>query len=146
DYSAFGIAKDHPQIVKGIAGSPYAIKDYYDVDPDLAENITQRLSEFEALIHRTKKNGLKSIIDFVPNHVARSYRSDQKPQRVKDFGEDDDKQKAFSPNNNFYYIPGENLTLPSRQDIPISFSDGDYQEFPARRSEEHTSELQSREK
>lgn len=132
DYSAFGIAKDHPQIVKGIAGSPYAIKDYYDVDPDLAENITQRLSEFEALIHRTKENGLKSIIDFVPNHVARSYRSDQKPQRVKDFGEDDDKQKAFCPNNNFYYIPREYLTLPSRQDIPISLSDGDYQEFPAR--------------
>ena len=36
DYSGFGIRKDHSAIVKGRAGSPYAVKDYYDIDPDLA--------------------------------------------------------------------------------------------------------------
>ena len=109
DYSAYGIPKDHPRIVKGKAGSPYAIKDYYDVDPDLAENVNTRMQEFEALVKRTKANGMKVIIDFVPNHVARQYHSLAKPENVKDLGEDDDTSRAFAPNNNFYYIPGQKL-------------------------------------
>ena len=75
DYSANGIPTQHPSTVKGMAGSPYAIADYYDIDPDLAENVDERMHEFEALIHRTHREGLGFIIDFVPNHLARQYRS-----------------------------------------------------------------------
>ena len=86
DYSAYGIQKDHPAIVKGKAGSSYAIKDYYDVDPDLAESVPDRMKEFENLIKRTHHAGMKAVIDFVPNHVARQYHSDVKPTGVKDLG------------------------------------------------------------
>src|SRR3954470_18799439 len=72
DYTAYGIKYDDPDVVKGKAGSPYAVKDYYDVDPDLAVDVTKRMAEFEALIKRTHSHGLKVIIDFVPNHVART--------------------------------------------------------------------------
>ena len=68
-----------PCIVKGKAGSPYAITDYYDVHPDLAENLDQRMKEFEELMDRTKLAGMKTIIDFVPNHVSRAYKSIKKP-------------------------------------------------------------------
>lgn len=105
DYSKYGIQRDHPAVVKGKAGSPYAIKDYYDVDPDLAIDVEHRMAEFEALVKRTHKAGLKVIMDFVPNHVARQYHSDAKPEDVEDLGEKDNKALAFSPQNNFYYIP-----------------------------------------
>ena len=109
DYSAYGIPRQHPAVVKGRAGSPYAITDYYDIDPDLAEDVPQRMQEFEALVERTHKAGLKVIIDFVPNHVARQYHSICKPEGVKDLGENDDQTKGFDPQNNFYYCPGERL-------------------------------------
>lgn len=109
NYSRYGIRPDHPAVVKGKAGSPYAIKDYYDVDPDLATSIPDRMKEFENLVKRSHKAGLKVIIDFVPNHVARQYGSDTKPAGVADLGEQDDVNLAFSPNNNFYYIPGTKL-------------------------------------
>lgn len=109
NYSRWGIRPDHPAVVKGKAGSPYAIKDYYDVDPDLATSIPDRMKEFEKLVTRTHKADMKVIIDFVPNHVARQYGSDAKPEGVTDLGEKDDATKAFSPNNNFYYIPGQKL-------------------------------------
>ena len=112
DYSAYGIKADDPDIVKGRAGSPYAIKDYYDVDPDLAVDVKNRMAEYESLIARTHEHGLKVIMDFVPNHVARTYNSDAKPAGVKDFGEEDDKTKAFSPLNDFYYIPGKPFVVP----------------------------------
>ena len=101
DYSSYGIPKQHPAVVKGNAGSPYAITDYYDVDPDLAVDVEKRMKEFEALVKRTHKEGLKMIIDFVPNHVARQYKSVAKPEGVVDFGEDDDTGKQFSPMNHF---------------------------------------------
>jgi len=116
DYSAHGIKVDDPDIVKGKAGSPYAIKDYYDVDPDLAVDVKNRMTEFESLVERTHKHGLKVIIDFVPNHVARTYASDAKPAEVKDFGETDDVKKAFSPVNDFYYIPGKPFVVPAGTD------------------------------
>ena len=97
DYSSYGIRKDHPAVVKGKAGSPYAIKDYYDVDPDLAVNVENRMGEFENLVKRTHANDLKVIIDFVPNHVARQYHSDAKPAGVVDLGQDDNPAWAFSP-------------------------------------------------
>lgn len=109
DYSAYGITSDHPAVVKGRAGSPYAIKDYYDIDPDLAVNVDKRMKEFEALVKRTHQAGLKMVIDFVPNHVARQYHSDAHPKGVKDLGEGDDTSLAFSPNNNFYYLEGQTL-------------------------------------
>ena len=110
DYSAYGIPKNHPAVVKGRAGSPYAIADYYDIDPDLATDVNQRMQEFEKLVARTHKAGLKVIIDFVPNHVARQYHSICKPEGVKDLGEEDNPEKGFDPQNNFYYCPGQRFT------------------------------------
>ena len=110
DYSQFGIPCQHPAVVKGMAGSPYAITDYYDVDPDLAVDVPNRMQEFEALIERTHKAGLKVIIDFVPNHVARQYHSICKPEGVKDLGEEDNSQNGFDPQNNFYYCPGQRFS------------------------------------
>ena len=107
DYTAYGIPKNHPAIVKGQAGSPYAITDYYDIDPDLATDVNHRMQEFEQLIERTHKAGMKVIIDFVPNHVARQYHSICKPEGVKDLGEEDNPQFGFDPQNNFYYCPGQ---------------------------------------
>lgn len=109
DYSEFGIPCQHPAVVKGRAGSPYAIVDYYDIDPDLADDVDRRMEEFEALLQRSHKAGLKVIIDFVPNHVARQYKSVKKPDGVKDFGETDDVNKGFYPDNNFYYCPNESF-------------------------------------
>ncbi len=110
DYSAYGIPRQHPAVVKGKAGSPYAITDYYDVDPDLAVDVNQRMQEFEQLVERTHKAGLKVIIDFVPNHVARQYKSICKPKRVKDLGETDNVLHGFDPQNNFYYCPGQRFS------------------------------------
>ena len=110
DYSAFGIPRQHPAVVKGRAGSPYAITDYYDIDPDLAVDVEQRMTEFEQLVERTHKAGMKVIIDFVPNHVARQYKSICKPRGVKDLGAGDDPRQGFSPQNNFYYCPGQRFT------------------------------------
>ncbi|NPD91180.1 alpha-amylase [Prevotella sp. PMUR] len=106
DYSGYGIPVNHKAVVKGNAGSPYAITDYYDIDPDLAENVGNRMEEFDALLKRTHKSGLKVIIDFVPNHVARQYHSIAKPAAVVDLGENDNVGEGFSPRNNFYYCPG----------------------------------------
>ncbi len=112
NYSANGIRPDDPAVVKGRAGSPYAVKDYYDVDPDLAVNVPDRMAEFDALVQRTHAHNLKVIIDFVPNHVARQYGSDAKPAGVADLGENDDTTAAFSSNNNFYYLPGQTFVAP----------------------------------
>ena len=110
DYSAYGITRNHPAIVKGMAGSPYAITDYYDIDPDLATDVDKRMQEFEQLIERTHKAGMKVIIDFVPNHVARQYQSICKPEGVKNLGEEDNPQMGFDPQNNYYYCPGQRFT------------------------------------
>lgn len=110
DYTKYGICKDNPLVVKGCAGSPYAIKDYYDVDPDIATSVPKRIMEYEQLIKRTHKAGLKVIQDFVPNHVARQYHSDACPEGCKDLGEGDDVTQNYSPDNNFYYL-GEPLHL-----------------------------------
>ena len=106
-YSEYGIPQQHPAVVKGRAGSPYAITDYYDVDPDLAVDVPRRMKEFEELIVRTHTAGLKVIIDFVPNHVARQYHSICKPADVMDLGETDIQGHGFDPQNNFYYNPGQ---------------------------------------
>jgi len=132
DYSAHGIPKDNPLVVKGKAGSPYAIKDYYDVNPDLAVDVKNRMKEFEALLGRSHKNGLKVLIDCVPNHVARAYKSDAKPKGVKDFGQTDDQTKAFDAQNNFYYLPNQPFQVPDNVPIPPDVQAWPYQENPAK--------------
>jgi glycosidase len=131
-----GIPADDADVVKGRAGSPYAIKDYYDVAPDLAVVTQSRMAEFEALIKRTHAHGLKAIIDFIPNHVARSYKSDAKPAGVVDLGAHDDKTKAFAPNNNFYYVPGKRFVVPAGYNplgpLQAPQEDSKYTEFPAK--------------
>ena len=129
DYSSYGITPCNPHVVKGIAGSPYAIRDYYDVSPDLAQDIGNRMAEFEALVERTHRAGLKVIIDFVPNHVARQYHSDVKPDGVQDLGEGDNDGMFFDPNNNFYYITGQEF---APRDVDLGSGADAYREFPAR--------------
>jgi glycosidase len=114
DYSGYGIHADYAEIVKGRAGSPYAIKDYFDVHPDHAENVTERMNEFHELVKRTHETGMKVLIDFVPNHLARNYQSDASPDGFEDFGKNDDTSVEFSAGNDFYYIPGEDLEVPSQ--------------------------------
>ncbi len=139
DYTKFGISNDDPDVVKGRAGSPYAVKDYYNVNPDLAENPATRLQEFEALISRTHAHGMKVVIDIVPNHVARRYESISRPDGVSDFGEHDDTSVEWARNNNFYYVVGQDFRLP---DFPEHYqplggeahplADGHFAESPAK--------------
>jgi len=124
DYSEYGIPVSHASTVKGIAGSPYAIRDYYDIDPDLAVSVPDRMEEFKSLVMRVHDAGLGFIMDFVPNHVAREYKSISMPKGEIGLGEADDNTKAFSPSNNFYYIPGYTLG----GDIDWK----DYVEYPAK--------------
>ncbi|HEX9955783.1 MAG TPA: alpha-amylase family protein, partial [Fibrella sp.] len=131
-YSSLGIPPDNPLVVKGRAGSPYAIKDYYDVAPDLAVDVRKRMAEFEALVKRSHANGLKVIIDFVPNHLARQYNSDAKPEGVQDMGETDDTTKAFDPQNNFYYLPDEAFQPPAGTLVPEGTLAPPYEEKPAK--------------
>ncbi|MDR1344901.1 MAG: alpha-amylase [Tannerellaceae bacterium] len=128
DYSRYGIRRDHPDIVKGKAGSPYAIKDYYDIDPDLADKIPERMAEFENLVRRTHEAGMKVIIDFVANHVSREYNSDARQPYVRDLGQDDNTSVAFHAGNNFYYIPG----CPLSPDFDMPGESFAYGEFPAK--------------
>lgn len=129
DYTAEGIVPaDNPYVVKGEAGSPYAIKDYYDIDPDLAESVPDRMAEFEALVARTHDNGMEVVIDFVPNHTARRYHSDVAPAGIEDFGAHDDSNMFFSPDNNYYYITRQ-LFAPS---IDLGTGKQAYIEFPAK--------------
>lgn len=107
DFRKYGIELDNPNVVKGEAGSPYAIKDYYDVDPALAENVTKRMEEFESLVKKIHAEGLKVIIDFVPNHTARHYHSDLSPEGIEDFGVNDNRNMSFLPSNNYYYITNQ---------------------------------------
>ena len=138
DYSKFGITTDDGDVVKGRAGNPFAIKDYYDVDPDLAIDIPNRMAEYENLILRTHTTGLKVLMDFAPNHVARKYKSDAKPAGVKDLGESDNKHLAFSASNNFYYLPGKKYIVPKGYN-PLNSEkapgeDNSFDEYPAKAS------------
>jgi len=128
DYTRYGIRRDNPHVIKGRAGSPYAITDYYDIDPDLAENVDKRLEEFDACVRRIHRAGMKVVIDFVPNHVAREYQSDMSPKGVEDFGAGDNQDMFFSPYNNYYYIPRQKFS----PEADMGCGDDAYIEFPAR--------------
>lgn len=137
DYSQFGIRMDDPDIVKGRAGSPYAVRDYYDVDPDLAVKVDQRMQEYEALIQRTHSSGLKVLMDFIPNHVARTYHSNVKPAGVQDFGAQDNTAAGFNPKNDFYYVPGQAFVVPpgvnaGGAQFTHPLKDGKFDELPAK--------------
>ena len=139
DYTAYGISNDDPDVVKGRAGSPYAVKDYYNVNPDLAVDPAHRLQEFEALIQRTHAQGMKVIIDIVPNHVARSYHSLSKPAGVEDFGARDNTAVEYARDNNFYYVVGQPFKVPEPHHHyrPLGgehhvLSDGQFYEVPAK--------------
>ncbi|WP_289055867.1 alpha-amylase family protein [Carboxylicivirga marina] len=139
NYTAYGISNDDPDAVKGRAGSPYAVKDYYQVNPDLADDPDKRLDEFKALIERTHKHGMKVLIDIVPNHVARHYEGKNNPEGVLDFGATDDTSVEYAANNNFYYIPGETFKVPAAENNyqPLGgekhpLSDGQFDENPAK--------------
>ena len=168
DWSAYGIPSAHPSVVKGEAGSPYAITDYYDVAAELAEDIPSRMAEFEALVERTHTAGLRVVIDFVPNHLSRCYHgastaasgasapSAAAPSVTAApsaaggpsaagapcaagapsaaaagalFGAEDDPTQAFCPQNNFYYLPAEELHLP---DAALASAAAPYREYPAK--------------
>lgn len=136
DYTGFGISNDDPEVIKGRAGSPYAVKDYYNVNPDLAVNPANGLQEFEALIARTHKAGLKVIIDIVPNHIARKYQGRNNPSGVNDFGANDDVTVQYKRDNNFYYIPNTSFQIPDN-DVPLNgeknpLVDGKFDENPAK--------------
>ena len=126
DYSNYGIRSTNPSLVKGNAGSPYSITDYYDTDPDLADFVPKRVQEFKQLIARSHEVGLKVIIDFVPNHVSREYLSNNNPKNVVDFGFSDNTKNQFDPMNNFYYINNQKF-IP-----PIENPTNPYIEFPAK--------------
>lgn len=137
DYTRYGIPLDDTDVVKGRAGSPYAIKDYYDINPDLATDVPNRMKEFESLVERTHRQGLNVLIDFVPNHVARKYHSDVKPKGIRDLGEDDDTSVSFSPMNNFYYLPGQSFQVPQDYvslgpENSFPTKDGKFEETPAK--------------
>ncbi|MER3375455.1 MAG: alpha-amylase family glycosyl hydrolase [Allomuricauda sp.] len=139
DYTTYGISNDDPDVVKGRAGSPYAVKDYYNVNPDLAIDPAKRLDEFKALIDRTHKTGMRVIIDIVPNHVARNYEGVTNPEGVEDFGASDDTSKEYDVNNNFYYIPGEAFKVPEWDNgyLPLGgeenpLVDAKFEEIPAK--------------
>ena len=136
DYTAIGVSNDDPEVVKGRAGSPYAVKDYYNVNPDLAVDPANRLAEFEDLIARTHNAGMKVIIDIVPNHIARKYEGRNNPKGVKDFGEDDDRSVEYKRDNNFYYIPNASFEIPDTAK-PLNgesnpLIDGKFEENPAK--------------
>ena len=138
DYTHYGLSQDDPDVVKGRAGSPYAVKDYYDVNPDLAINPERRLEEFVELIERTHQHGMKVIIDIVPNHVARNYDSVAKPKGIKDFGAEDDTTQAYVRDNNFYYVTGQSFQVPTSEDYqvlggqPHPLADNHFDETPAK--------------
>ena len=139
DYTAVGISNDDPDVVKGRAGSPYAVKDYYNVNPDLALDPANRLQEFDALIARTHQHGMKVVIDIVPNHVARAYQSRSNPDGVTDFGANDNTSVEYARDNNFYYVPEQPFKVPA---FPDSYqvlggeqhplADGQFAEYPAK--------------
>ena len=113
----------NPDIVKGQAGSPYAITDYYDIHPTIVRNPKKRRETFRSFVERCHRHGVKVVIDFVPNHVSRQYDGTHTPEGVASLGANDDTSKAFDSGNNFYYLPGEELQLPN--------GSSNYREYPA---------------
>lgn len=109
--------------VKGHPGSPYAISDYYDVNPYLADAEESRMDEFEDLVKRTHAAGMKVIIDFVPNHVGRDYGRSRCRTDIAYLGDDDDRCEHWTASNDFFYYPGRHFQMPAP---------GVFEEYPAK--------------
>ena len=120
-FPQYSIPANHPSVVKGNAGSPYSITDYYDISPTLSLDIPGRVNEFKSLVSRSHESSLKVIIDFVPNHLSREYSSDAKPKGVEDFGERDLKNYTFHPMNNFYYLENTVFISPAEDSTREKF-------------------------
>ncbi len=133
-YPDLGIKATNPLITKGKAGSPYSIMDYYDIDPDLAVNPQNRMEEFEETLRRIHDKGFKVIMDFIPNHLAREYKSQCKPYDVEEFGEYDNKNLSFDKDNNFYYCPNQEFKVNETTSQHDNESTSTYHEFPAKAS------------
>lgn len=113
DWSGVGLPADPPDLLKGIAGSPYAVRDCFDVCPDYATDPARRREEFRALVERIHQAGLRVWIDFVPNHVARSHHTVVRPDL--EFGVADDRSRFFTADNHFFHLVGQGpLRLPER--------------------------------
>jgi len=139
DYTQYQISNGDSEIIKGRAGSPYAVKDYYNVNPDLSDDPANRLNEFKDLINRTHSAGLKLLIDIVPNHVARNYEGKSTPDGFEPFGASDDTTVEYRRDNNFYYIPNEDFKVPQWQNgyLPLDgesevLVNGKFTETPAK--------------
>lgn len=127
DYSEIGMPADDPDVVKGIAGSFYAVRDYYDVSPDYAANPSDRMQEFEDLVERIHRAKMQVLIDLVANHVSRAYSSTHDSDRS--LGSTDDTSQFFSSGNEFFYLvnpPGRalQLTKPDVWSPPCAVFDG----------------------
>lgn len=129
DYNELGLPASNPDIVKGIAGSPYAVTDFFDLDPDLVSNPANRWKSFQDCLQRIRLSGLKAIIDFIPNHTAREYSQSQNLHGLPPLGKNDQKSVAFSPANNYYYFPGERLHI---QKTESKNPNTTYEEMPAK--------------
>ena len=132
-----GCPASSPAIVKGKAGSPYAITDYFDVNPYLADSPENRMDEFESLIKRTHSSGLKVLIDFVPNHVSRDYGKVGlvRAAMAGTFGAADDPSVHWSEENDFFYYPGQSLVLPCEEryyENPAKASGNNFSPFPGK--------------
>ncbi len=127
------------QFVKGLAGSPYAIQDYFDVNPYLADVPQNRIEEFKSLIGRCHEAGLKVLIDFVPNHVARDYgvgadaSIEGRPSAGMELGAGDDRSVHWSADNDFFYYPGQRLVLPNENEWKAAGKPL-FEEYPAKAS------------
>lgn len=115
-----GMEAEPASVVKGKAGSPYAVTDYYDVDPDLADEPAERMEEFRALVQRVRRHGIVPMLDFIPNHVSRCYNSRVRPERQ--LGAEDNRSVFFARDNAFYYLEpcgsGQCLHLPGGDFAP----------------------------
>lgn len=112
-----GLEADDPDILKGIAGSPYAIKDYFDVCPDYATAPDRRMEEFKSLLARIRSHGMGTLIDFVPNHVSRAYQS----LTGQPLGSNDRTDRFCDPANHFFHLTDQPLVLPTWKDgLPLS--------------------------
>ena len=141
-YPELGIKSSNPLVTKGKAGSPYSIMDYYDVDPDLAVNPESRHEEFDDVVARIHEKGMKVIIDFIPNHLAREYKSLCRPYDVEEFGVYDNKEVSFTRDNNFYYCPNQEFVVPNQHTADSTVTEfverqsqsSQFHEFPAKAS------------
>lgn len=130
DYSQIGLPAQHLAVVKGKAGSPYAITDFFELDPDLSKHPEKRWDSFSKCLDRIHAQGLAVVIDFIPNHTARQYSSKKGKEILGwDLGEEDNIQQAFHPQNNYYYLPEKPLQLEVNQ---ADVSGTLYTEFPAK--------------